>query len=565
MNDRNGIEEPGIIISHFFLRLLEQWKGILAVGLLIALLAVGLKAGVSLVTERKGGQEVQDLEEILTDSDSDTTEDLRWQTRVSRALIDYVDWQNIKEYYDNSLLMDLETYKKDRLDLLYYVKSNDENTDINSIAHLYEQMLLDPELAEKMGEAYGVKKDVDLMTELYWFNSIEKEKENGNQKGIVFSITSIIPSGSDSSRIRDAMNDFIESRKDMISKTAGDFELTLVSATDYRVTNLTRTEKQASRFKDLLSRKSDFSQYYTKLPYKERFLTGLIILDGNPQTWAIRFRSRKDEETLVSDILAIFDKNLERIQNGVEESEEDRTKREELQAAVGEADLGLTSEENLIEVRKWIAEEEEEEEEETQGSLEVGKIVKRFVLMLIIGMLLYAGIYFICLVLRHRIKHESDLEDMAGIYSFGSVCTYPYRTPLQKFFHDPKVYFMRTGGGEDDISEAVRIARRIGRKAARLGKSSLLAITMGKESPWAYGIYKKQKEILEKEFGITYKRTVLDKDVKQELEVIDYESFDSVVLIAIDDVTKIDMAFKALKMLKEYDVSVLGSMFLAGK
>ena len=549
MSEQHRIEAPGIVISDFLLRLLEQWRGMVAVGIIFSLLFSGA-AFVSDLMEYKAA-----MNETAEEAEQKNT--ILYNNNVARTLTYYVNWQEQKDYYDSSLFMDSDRFQNDRLDLVYYVNAEGTDTDAAAVMDLYETLMVDPELEAKVGEAIGVSASGEIIGELYWFNALDSDNSGKMRNTSTFSITSIVPKDTDSAKLRAAFEDYIKSAKDRIAKVTGKYDIQLVSATDYKTTNLTRMDRKNQKHDQLIETKSSFAKTFSRLSDEEKILVEFIAVYGKPLEWAKSLRSKKDADNLEEILQQQIEEQIAKNGGNSEPTTEEAIKIAELKEAVGEESyLDYTMEQMQNDISQILF------GIEPAPSFPLPS-VKKIIAGLLLGMMLYAGILFCHMVFRRTLRDKDDLEEMAGIRSFGSIYSYPYKGKLQTFLHDRKIYELRTGGSGQALADLKKVCVHIARYAKLKGVSSISVMTMGKTSRWAEGILKKQKEILEKDYSITMNRVTFDNDDEFEEDSVP-EFPENVLLVVLSDVTTVKSAKNMLTELMQSDVPVFGSELLEG-
>lgn len=231
-------EEREISLVDLFWKVMMGWKAWLTCGIVFAVLLAGVSYLRSLQSYRTQLAEWETLqnaqsEDGVSDLTMEEEEEVRSAAYTSRNLI------SEKQYFEESILMQLDPYQENVLTLLYTVTPSDETTGAETVATnevaAYVSYAQGGGLAEEIGEALGLDTDVKYLNELisvtYGSPNITNSTTNSTMVITSFTIRFIYDKAEDMEAISGAVQEALQSQVPAISETLGDHTLTLVSET----------------------------------------------------------------------------------------------------------------------------------------------------------------------------------------------------------------------------------------------------------------------------------------------------------------------------------------------
>lgn len=546
MNINRKMEDPEIIIKEFLWDLLEQWRGIIAVGLIFAILTMGAKYALdytSLKAEQKAATEEMNqdhtLESVLEEAGVST---------LSKTIHYFKRWQDNKRYYVNSLIMHVDTTKEQRLILSYYVKdAGDGQADIASIISYYLNMQSDDAMTGKLSEVIEGHPDKQYVRELF-LNPSTSGDSFGSVSPVsgVFTFTMVMPENVDSKAIENVITEHLASSVNEISSWAGEYTITQLPSQTMTVDSQSRRDAQHTAYANMAAAELSFNKNYRALKDEDKVQADNIIREELKKMMLDDDWSFNSSDTVTMDDLSQS--------NDAEADSAEAMDGEETDDLLA-ADDGTG--ENMDDILGDIM---------TEESVLDKTVSPRPVLAVIgflLGCFLYAGLYFCRCVFFNRFRNEEEVETMTGIHSFGSIFQYPYNTPLQRFLHDKKVYARRHGESGDPTEAAVRIADSVAVRAGRQGLKDLSLIVLGEPSVQADRILRKQNSLLSEKGSVQIRMFNADKGASsfKEEELAEMPPVFFAVLSGISRPAEMQ---KVLSRLQEYNIPVIGTEFLEG-
>lgn len=496
MNEQRIVEEQGIGFADFLWALLEQWRGIIAAGIIFAILLAGAKHAVNVRAAGSAANKADTAEESVGEF---TMHDAAYD--VVRK---YKNWQDSKDYYENSPLMVIDPSNEERYILRYFVSSeNPGKTDFYSIEGCYRLMVNDEDFAGSMSGIFADKIQDKFVRELFTVNPLN-ETASGELAGKGFTVVvTLVPQDEkyDFEQIRNTVTKYITDKRDKLKKTFGDFDISLISE-DYAVINYEgRREAQVTAYNKLVSYENQFQTAYDKLSRTDREVVDKAVLKGDINRWLIENRTQEES---------------------------------------GSAQAGGSTEKKKVSYR----------------------FPKKFAALgFIIGMFLYAAFVFFRAIFSRKIRDGEEIGQVTGLRSFGSVCKYPY-TGWKRFLHSKKIYELRHRKDGKPEPAAARIAKKVSARASHLNVSNLCMIVLGRGNDWTKSVVLRQEKVLQKD-GIPCSVIFAEEGVSS-IDESAYGGMGTALIVVLSEAASPAMAANLLTRLQEYKVPVLGTEFLEG-
>ena len=568
MNEHRIVEEREIVIADLLWGLLIQWRGLLACGLIFAVLLTGLKYAVDLHAytkkantlstseSRAAASAEQDEEEaeidealFLTMNDGDGKnlagaqsgmqkdqektgkagtekeeplagskaplsilqggdgtyylEKMPTENPVVRALNYFSFYKDQEDYYNNSILMRVNTENEHRLYMLYYVKAQENGeTDPFITGNMYARLVYDNGFINSVADALGLKTEPRYLKEIFKIFTMEDGYVSTGQAGMGFGVQVILSGAEDFDEIERSLTKKIEAAHDDIEKTAGPHTLKKLTCSVSTINDLETRQQQTDAYTRMINASNAFEKAYDTLSVDEKHSVDKVIIEGNVKKILGDYRAGR---------------------------------------AVGDPLI-----DNTDPVGK-------------KPSLSRTSVIAGFLL----GALFYAFLYLLGILFFRRIRGEKDIGRATGLRSFGGVYTYPWTGGPGRFLHDRMLYNRRRKKHGRPEEAADRIARSIAARADHEGIKYISLITLGDTSRWADNILNRQKKLLSGECGIDAGRIYCPgKSLAIDEEVI--RQLSPVCIVLLSGTTLPSMAADLLTRLQEYGIPVLGTEFLEG-
>ena len=277
MNTNRKMENPEIIIKEFVWDLLEQWRGIIATGLIFAILTMGAKYALdftALKAEQQAAIEEMNQEHTL----ENLLEDAGVST-LSKTIHYFKRWQDNKRYYVNSLIMHVDSTKEQRLILSYYVKdAEDGKADIASIISYYLNMQSDDALTGKLSEVIEGHPDKQYVRELFLNPSTSGDSFGSvSPESGVFTFIMVLPDNADSEAIESVITKHLASSVDEISSWAGKYTITQLPTQTMTVDSQIRRDAQHTAYANMAAAELSFNKNYRALKDEDKIQADNII------------------------------------------------------------------------------------------------------------------------------------------------------------------------------------------------------------------------------------------------------------------------------------------------
>ena len=586
MNEHRIVEEREIVITDLLWRLAEQWRAIVATGLIFAILLTGLKyivdvraydsavkaqseqdairASLAQQDENEGDEtdvdealflsvnegdekalaeaeeEVENTDRFEDEKTNTTQEDdkadaadtetaaaplagakanlavrpgtdgslylerIPTEGVLLRSLTYYDQYKDMEDYYNESLLMRVNSENETRLYMLFYVEPTEKSeTTAFVTANMYARLLYNDDFLHEVSKALGLDTEVRYFKELFNIFLLQDDIVSQEQTaGKGFGVTLILSGAEDYEAVEKALTDQFQAAKAEIEKTAGAHKLKKMTCSVSTINDLDTRALQNDAYNRMISCANNFEKSYDLLAAEEKASVDKVIIDGS-----------------VKKILSDY-----------------RAGRETGDPLIDHTDpLG------------------------NKPSVSKTALIAGFIL----GVLLYAFLYLLGILLIHRIRGEKDVEKATGLRSFGGVYTYPWRGAWNRFLHSKAIYTLRHKKKGRPEEAADRIARAIAAKASHDDIKKISMIVLGDSNRWADGILSRQKRLLAKEYEIEAER-IHNFGSALSLDEDQIRRLNPACLVLLSGTTTPAMTADLLTRLQEYRIPVLGTEFLEG-
>ena len=515
IDEKKIVEEREIDIFDIWWRLLEQWRGIVTIGLIFASLLPTLKYGrdmkvynKKLAMERAAQADLEAGEELsgeelagMTDAqDIENMSDVMSGFPALKTLTYYKAWDTIREYYTNSVVMKINASREKKIIMMFYVSPESEQTDCFMTANMYTYLLYSDDFATAVAKMLGEDISAQAMKEMILANLLVPNRGMTDEKGVGFTISVVMPHDVDTDKLSKKILKYMNGQHDIIEKQLGKHKLQYLNYSLSTVSEQTLLKQQYDIHNQMVNLDTNFQKAYVSLSEDQKILVDRIINSGEIEDVLRKARSGED---------------LKKMGFKVEETKKPSPN------------------------------------------------VRFAVVGFVFGAIVYAAIYLMGLLLFRRIRDEREVARRTGLRSFGGIYEYPYKKGLQRFLHSKKVYRLRHKGAGNPFSDAAKIARMITAKAEHFKYDAVSLITLGETSDWAEGIMNRQRGMLEKN-GLDV-RVIPAADGGYSIDDEILNTMAPACMVLLSGETTPHMAAELLARLREYNIPVLGTEFLEGR
>ena len=216
IDEKKIVEEREIDIFDIWWRLLEQWRGIVTIGLIFAILLPTLKYGrdmkvynKKLAMERAAQADLEAGEELsgeelagMTDAqDIENMSDVMSGFPALKTLTYYKAWDTIREYYTNSVVMKINASREKKIIMMFYVSPESEQTDCFMTANMYTYLLYSDDFATAVAKMLGEDISAQAMKEMILANLLVPNRGMTDEKGVGFTISVVMPHDVDTDKL----------------------------------------------------------------------------------------------------------------------------------------------------------------------------------------------------------------------------------------------------------------------------------------------------------------------------------------------------------------------------
>ena len=436
----NRLEEREIDLIEVFWSALEQWRGILVVALLCAMLlplGMGIKNAAHSSNAPAG---------VVSQKDAD----IKHQSALS-VLSLYMQYKTLEKNYEDSALNRLDFTSAASVVSTYELQAGAQGQSMATLASAYDGLRNNDDFTAAIAALYGKDFMARSVYDLCEFRTITSRADGvalPDQQGKTFLIVNtVLPAGVTAEAWSGTLTQALQKYSQELNATFGPQSVKLISMNATEAYQDKVSSIQSTKIAAISSARQKYEDTYKKLPS-----------DGKSQVDGV-ISALEGEELAVYNMAAVqaeLDKRSAAIQP-------------KSGTAVG-ISSGFTP--------KWIG-------------LGFG-----------MGLVLYLGGLFVLAVLSRKVSYGAEIESSLGIRNFGSIHEYPYQGSWQRFLHDERIYERRhkSTGAEKIASDlATKLAFDETGKITMmvLGESSQRAREISRRQAEILGNSKISCEILE--------------------------------------------------------------------
>ncbi len=504
MNEYSMAEEQEIDLLDFIKSMLEQWRGWLLAGIICMILIPSLKCLMDMRADASP--------EAATTATAETTttvsymEDVVASTNPGVALNYYVTWQQFKDLYDESLIMQLDATDIRRLTLKFFIKATEDGTDY--IANYYSSLGSDKEFIVQIADSLGVEdSDMRYILDLVSVSASGSMMNDGGN----LTVSVILPAGADEDSVKKAVSDYLNSLSSKIGNTIGEHSISLISSGVIAAFDEDIVKLQGNAVSNINNWKNAFLAIYKTLSDSEK-----KEVDGVISSLASGEISYQYVRTMYS--------------------------------AQTDAEIEYASSSDVQEATPVA-------EEVTVVHPAFSK--KYAILGFVVGVFLYVGCAFAILIFIRRFRNGEEAANALQLRSYGDIYEYPYHGFLA-FIHDKKIYAWR----HKKTSSVEDVAKAISAKAKFGSTDKITCLVLGNAGKAGSA---KIEEVIKQvsTLGIQIESKKAPAGVAS-LSEDEIGKFSPVLLTVVSSQTRPAQAVEVLIRLKEYNVPVFGMNFIEG-
>lgn len=503
-NYSNRQVEMQINLKEVLWDLLEQWKAVLVVALLSALLVAGakyakdMKAYDAAKAEKtnvvQSGLAVEERIAKLVDS---LPED---EKSTVEYLIKQDEWiESEKEYIANSIIMNLNPASQRTLSLGYNIAETDEdNNNLRALANAYASYVSEPEMLEKLAAIIDPGAQHKYISELIstnYGNNTKSDSKNmvtsENDTSVAISISIALPEETDAKMIENVIADSYKKYSSELRDSMGDHSLSLFNVSESYIYN-----------SDVINDRNNI-------------LSSIYNLTNNAKN--LQTSLSDDQKAVLEKVKAI--------------------RKEETESADG-AEIN----------------------EESERMPRPGFSKKYALLGFVLGCMAYAFIYLIWLIVRGRVNYASDIEHYTGSRLLGEIYEKKEHKGLNKLFHSRIVERYRFGEIPEIEKQIAGITSTIETICEHNGLTEIsgIVVTDEKETGNNRGkdtLDKIARELNNKNIGIKYIEIADNVEDKTASEAV-------YPILCVYNDSKVAVLSKLVDLCNTYDNSMLGSVYV---
>ena len=236
MNSTVGKAVPIVNIRAIVTELLLQWKAILIVALLMALIVPGLKYSRDMKSyndecakqeeskdEKSADEKVEDILAALSASDRSDVE----------YVIEEKDWvRKQREYLNKSILMNTNPTNQRTL-LFEYKVSSPESGNMTALMYSYLGRLDSKDMLKQLGAIIDPDADIRYIAELISYDLDRFTNIESDVKDMVLEFRLVIPEDIDAAAVEQAVTACLSEYSDVLEKTIGSNQISYLTALEF--------------------------------------------------------------------------------------------------------------------------------------------------------------------------------------------------------------------------------------------------------------------------------------------------------------------------------------------
>lgn len=502
----NRMEEREVDLIEIFWRAAEQWRGIIVVAVICALL-LPLGMGVKNAARSNGP--------VAATSQKD--DNLKYQSVLNTVSL-YMQYRTLDEAYDTSVLNRADYSGATSVTSTYELVLGDASQSLVTLSSAYNGIVNNEKFTAALAEAFGKDIRARSVYDVCFFSTTTGTTNANNtsanntsvkifspdkQDKTLLTVHAYLPAGMKAEAWSDTLTKALQEYSKELAGTFGPQGIKLVSMNGAPASAEKIMELQSKKISDISGTRQRYEDTYKKLPSDGKSLVDGVI------------SSQDDKELSVYNLAAVqaeLDKKWEAAQQA---------------KAGGKGKVGISS----GFTPKWMG-------------IGFG-----------LGLVLYLGGLFVTAVLGRKVSYAGEVEGSLGIRNFGSIYEYPYKGGMAEFLHDERIYSRRHQSTGTD-----KIAEDLATKLEFDEVKQVFLFTLGQGSQKVEEITRRQQEILKN-------RQIDCPVVKVEAPIAsmhdaDFAGKKKVFLQILKGETTYDMLADLMDKLEEYKIEPVGMEFI---
>lgn len=509
----NGFEEQEIDLVDFLWKLLEQWRGVLLIGVATAILVL---YGMSIKDTISSDDDTTTTEDSESDTDSISVES-EYQLATT-AISQYTSYIIARDSYENTILSQEDFSNCNYVQAIYAIKSSSSSEELFVINNIYNSIANDEEFNNRLAQLFSDSIDPDSIYSIMSITaSSNTSNENSSSGTITISIN--LPQRIDTDLWQSTLTSALETYCLKMQDTVGQHTLSLVSFNKKQISGNSVIQLQNDKENDIVTKETVYKNTLdSMLPGTQELVQEIIdgqttyeysvYIDSLDQKWETYANVL---QTQIGEIAADIESNDDTVSGDV--------------SGEGYSELFLL-------------------------------VIKRLLIGFIVGLFLYACAYMAYIILFRVFRSDDELARITSLRNFGGIYEYPYETKLGRYLHDKRIYNYRRqrGRGFSEIVDDLFV------KMEYSNANSLTFTVAGSMKYTMKSIVDSQINFLnEKGLNIGFLNTV---DLSQSFEDSAFANIDNAFLVLIGGKTKYSDVEKLFAKFKEYDVRVMGYEYI---
>ena len=490
-NSYNAPREIEIDLVDLMWKLLMQWKAVLIVCILMALLVPGVKyvkdskAYKAQLADKKKAEEQtskpanERIESALKLLPADARDDVLFLIQQQEM----IDTQ--KDYLNNSIWINTDPASQRHLSIKYLLKSG-SGTDMRTLADAYSTVLHTSETLEELCDVIDPDSRLEYIDELV--DTKNEDIESGKAESAIYTVTVTLPEDTDAEIVTGIIDAALSGHTSQLNDSVGDHSLTKVGADDRNVYN-----------KDVVERRAN---------------TTYTINNLNSSIDNAKSKLSPEQQTAFESIVAI-------------------------KQAAGKADAAADTDDSAS-------------DDELQPP---GFSKKYSVLGLLLGVFLYAGIYVVMLILKKVVTSASTAQNYTGTRLLGEIYSMKKHKGISALFTSNMVAKWRYKEKLDADKQIDTLASTVDAVCSHHSTDKLTLLLSG----------------IGKDFDSQIKQIVsrCSSAGKKSIDVLNADEMDEKALTSVKNAvyvvsndSKVDKLGDLISLVRDYDVTPLGTVFL---
>lgn len=266
--DKERFNEQEIDLIDIFLRLLEQWRGLVAAGICCAIVfsvAMYIRSAATAATAQS-----QTTEEKQVASDD--------YSAIGTALTQYTDYIVLKESYDRSLLKKVDYSDCVTVTSLYRFESVNPGENLYTMVQLYINIVNDTDFNTTLAKSLYKDVDIDSLRDIMSVSAVADSTKKDPTYGIL-TVSVTLPEGTDTNEWNKTLTGAVDIYRNKISGAAGPNTIEPVTSIAKRGNDVELIKARNTRVAAIVTAKALYDKTFTALTKERQAVVEKIIAD----------------------------------------------------------------------------------------------------------------------------------------------------------------------------------------------------------------------------------------------------------------------------------------------